>query len=154
MDSAAQRDGSSTGSRARRRSVGTNNLVRIIRLFGRALLLRCPRCGRAPALQGWFSVRPSCPECHFRLDRGESGYFIGAGCLNLVVAELVFAFGLLAVLLLTWPNPPWNAMLWVGIPLMVITPIVFFPLSRTLWIAFDLAFRPSERRDEWPPGNE
>ena len=66
----------------------------------------------------------------------------------------MFAFGLLAVLLLTWPNPPWNAMQWVGVPLMVITPIVFFPLSRTLWIAFDLAFRPSERRDEWPSGNE
>src|SRR5436190_11187048 len=82
------------GSRDRR-SPGTKNLVRIVRLFARALLLRCPRCGRAPALLGWFAVRPYCPVCHFRLDRGEPGYFIGAGCLNLVVTELVFAFGLL-----------------------------------------------------------
>jgi len=79
---------------------------------------------------------------------------MGAGCLNLVVAELVFAFGLLGVLLVTWPNPPWNAMLWGGIPLMLITPIAFFPLSRTLWIALDLVFRPVEPHDEGAPGNE
>ena len=105
-------------------------------------------------LRGWFSVRPYCPECRFRFDRGEPGYFVGAGCLNLVVAELVFAFGLLAVLVLTWPAPPWNAMLFVGIPLMVVTPILFFPLSRTLWIAFDLTFRPVERRDDWTAEEE
>lgn len=73
---------------------------------------------------------------------------MGAGCLNLVVAELVFAFGLVAVIALTWPDPPWNAMLFVGIPVMVVTPILFFPFSRTLWIAFDLTFRPHERRDD------
>ena len=134
--------------------MSTHNVVRIVLLFGRALLLRCPRCGRAPALQSWFAVRPFCPECRFRLDRGEPGYFMGAGCLNLVVAELVFAFGLLGVLLVTWPNPPWNAMLWGGIPLMLITPIAFFPLSRTLWIALDLVFRPVEPHDEGAPGNE
>jgi hypothetical protein len=70
------------------------------------------------------------------------------------VAELVFAFGLLGVILLTWPSPPWNAMLWGGIPLMVITPVVFFPLSRTLWIAFDLVFHPTEPRDDLTPADE
>lgn len=134
--------------------VSKGNIVRGARLFGRALVLRCPRCGRAPALQGWFTVRTYCPECHFRFDRGEPGYDIGAGCLNLVVAELVFAFGLVAVILVTWPSPPWNAMLFGGIPLMVIAPILFFPLSRTLWIAFDLVFRPVEPHDEAAPGDE
>ena len=126
-----------------------DHILRIARLFGRAIVLRCPRCGRAPALQGWFAVHPFCPECRLRFDRGEPGYFVGAGCLNLVVAELVFAVGLLAAIALTWPDPPWNAMLLVGIPLMVVTPILFFPFSRTLWIAFDLTFRPHERRDDW-----
>jgi hypothetical protein len=45
-------------------------------------------------------------------------------------------------------------MLWGGIPLMLITPIAFFPLSRTLWIALDLVFRPAEPHDEGTPGNE
>ena len=79
---------------------------------------------------------------------------MGAGCLNLIVAELVFAFGLLATVLLTWPNPPWNAMMFAGIPLMVVVPMLFFPLSRTLWIAFDLTFRPVEPHDEAAPEDE
>jgi uncharacterized protein (DUF983 family) len=123
--------------------------LRAARLFWRAILLRCPRCGRAPALAGWFTVRSYCPVCHFRFDRGDRGYFLGAGCLNLVVAEIVFGFGLLAVVVFTWPNPPWNAMQYVGIPLMVLMPILFFPFSRTIWIALDLAFRSAERHDEW-----
>ncbi|HXJ79806.1 MAG TPA: DUF983 domain-containing protein [Candidatus Methylomirabilis sp.] len=128
---------------------GWSHVVRITRLFARALALRCPRCGRAPALQSWFVVRPYCEACRLRLDRGERGYFIGAGCLNLVITELLFAFGLFATILLTLPNPPWNAMIFCGIPVMVGAPILFFPLSRTLWIALDLTFRPRERRDDW-----
>ena len=131
-----------------------NNIVRISQLFARALVLRCPRCGRAPVLQSWFAVRTHCAACHLRFDRGDEGYFMGAGCLNLVFAELVFAVGLFAVILLTLPNPPWNAMIYTGIPLMIITPILFFPLSRTLWIAFDLTFRPREPRDEWTAERE
>lgn len=128
---------------------GWTHAGRVVRLFARALAPCCPRCGRAPALDGWFTVRAHCPECRLRFDRGERGYFIGAGCLNLVATELLFAVGLLAAIGLTWPHPPWNAMILVGVPLMVVTPIVFFPFSRTLWIAFDLTFRPRERRDEW-----
>jgi len=123
----------------------------VARLFGRAFLLRCPRCGRARVIEGWFGVRALCTACGLRLDRGEPGYFIGAGCLNLIVAELAFAGGLLAALVFTWPDPPWTLMLYAGIPLMVLVPLLFFPFSRTIWIAFDLTFRPAERRDETPP---
>ena len=100
-------------------------------------------------MDGWFAVRSFCPACRLRFDRGDPGYFSGAGCLNLVVAELVFGFGLLTAVVLTWPATPWNGLLIAGIPLMALVPILFFPFSRTLWIAFDLAFRPSERDDEW-----
>jgi uncharacterized protein (DUF983 family) len=47
------------------------HILRSARLFGRALLLRCPRCGRAPVLDGWFGVRPRCTVCGLRFDRGE-----------------------------------------------------------------------------------
>src|SRR5262245_51185 len=126
-------------------------LLGIVRRFGYALLLRCPRCGCASALSGWFSVRRFCPACRFRFDRGLDGYFLGAGCLNLVVAELVFAVSLLATVVWAWPDPPWNGMVIVGIPLMIIVPILFFPHSRTIWIAFDLAFHPVEMNDDEPP---
>jgi uncharacterized protein (DUF983 family) len=99
-------------------------------------------------LAGWFEVHPRCTACGLRFDRGEPGYFVGAGCLNLIVAELVFALGLLAALVFTWPNPPWNTMLYAGIPVMALMPILFFPFSRTIWIAFDLTFRPAEPHDD------
>lgn len=105
-------------------------------------------------MSGWFSVRDVCAACHLRFDRNERGYFIGAGCLNLVVAELVFAAALVAVLVFTWPSPPWNAMVYGGIPLMVVFPLAFFPWSRSFWLAIDLMFRPLERGDDMRPGRD
>ena len=127
---------------------GGSHAGRIARLIARALLLRCPRCGRATAMQRWFTVRPSCTACRFRFDRGEPGYFQGAGCLNLVVAELLFAVGLVTAVALTWPVTPWTALTIVGAFVVALMPILFFPWSRTLWIALDLALRPSESHDE------
>jgi hypothetical protein len=45
-------------------------------------------------------------------------------------------------------------MLYAGIPLMVLMPIVFFPFSRTIWIAFDLTFRPAEPHDDSEVGED
>ena len=113
------------------------------RLLARALLLRCPNSGRASALRSWFTLRERCPACGFRLDRGEDGYFLGSLLFNLIAAEAVFGVGLLLVIVWTWPNPPWAAMRWGGIALMIVLPMLFLPFSRTLWMAVDLVFRPS-----------
>jgi hypothetical protein len=47
------------------------------------------------------------------------------------------------IILLTWPSPPWTLLEYGGIALMVIAPFVFFPFSKTLFLAFDLLFRPA-----------
>jgi len=125
---------------------------RAARLLGRALLLRCPRCGRASVLRSWFTLRERCPACRFRLDRGEEGYFLGSLLFNLIAAEAVFGVGLLLVIVWTWPNPPWQAMRRGGVALMIALPLLFLLFSRTLWLAFDLVFRPSVPGDfDWPP---
>ena len=125
---------------------------RAARLLGRALLLRCPRCGRASVLRSWFTLRERCPACRFRLDRGEEGYFLGSLLFNLIAAEAVFGVGLLLVIVWTWPNPPWQAMRWGGVALMIALPLLFLLFSRTLWLAFDLVFRPSVPGDfDRPP---
>jgi uncharacterized protein (DUF983 family) len=116
---------------------------RLGRLLGRALLLRCPNCGGASALRSWFTMRERCPACGFRMDRREEGYFLGSLLFNLIAAEGVFAIGLLLVIAWTWPKPPWTVMRWGGIALMILLPLLFLPFSRTLWLAFDLLFRPS-----------
>jgi hypothetical protein len=55
----------------------------------------------------------------------------------------VFAATLLDVLLLTWPDPPWDLLLYGGMVLMVVAPFLFFPFSKTLFLAFDLTLRPT-----------
>ena len=62
---------------------------------------------------------------------------------NIVASELIFAVVFLAVLLWTWPSPPWQLLQYGGIGLMVLAPVLFFPFSRTLFLAFDLLFRPA-----------
>jgi uncharacterized protein (DUF983 family) len=115
-------------------------------LFSRALLLRCPACAGGPLFSSWFSLRPACPGCGLRLQR-EEGYYTGAMALNLIVAELLWVALFVGLLIATWPTPPWSLLMWGSIVLMVLLPVLFFPHSRTLWLAFDLLLRPVERRE-------
>jgi len=66
---------------------------------------------------------------------------------NMVAAELIFAAIFLGILLYTWPAPPWNWLLYGGVALMVILPVLFYPFSKTLFLAFDLIFRPATAED-------
>lgn len=62
---------------------------------------------------------------------------------NIVAAELLFLGVFLVVLRLTWPTPPWTLLQYGGVVLMILAPFVFFPFSKTLFLAFDLLFRPA-----------
>jgi hypothetical protein len=73
--------------------------------------------------------------------------------LNLIAAEMLLAGGILVTLVLTWPDPPWDALLWGGIPVLVAFPIATYPVTKLLWLAFDLMFRPPTPRD-FAPGKE
>jgi len=66
---------------------------------------------------------------------------------NMVAAELIFAAIFLAILLWTWPAPPWDALVYGGVGLTVIAPVMFYPFSKTLFLAFDLTFRPAVPED-------
>jgi uncharacterized protein (DUF983 family) len=117
--------------------------ARIARLFGRALRLRCPRCGTRGIFAGWFRMRAACPGCGLALERGErEDYWLGAQMFNLVVSELLFVIAMVVLIVARWPDVPWTFLQYGGVALMVLAPIVLYPLSRTIWLAWDLAFRP------------
>ena len=48
------------------------------RLFGRALIVHCPNCGRGPVLVHWLKLRERCGNCGLKLQRGEHDYFVGS----------------------------------------------------------------------------
>jgi uncharacterized protein (DUF983 family) len=113
-------------------------------MFGRALRLRCPNCGKGKPFISWFRMRSHCEVCGLAFERGEDGYQVGSYMFNIVASELVFAVVFLAIVRLTWPSPPWTLLQYGGIALMVVAPFVLFPFTKTLFLAFDLVFRPAD----------
>jgi len=116
-------------------------------LFWGAARLRCPNCGGGPLFSYWVRMRERCPVCGIQLERGEEGYQVGAYMFNIVAAELIFAAIFLGVLASTWPTPPWDELLYGGVAIMISAPFIFYPFSKTLFLAFDLIFRPPAPND-------
>lgn len=111
-------------------------------MIARALTLRCPHCGARKVLASWFRLKERCPRCKLHLHRQESDYFLGAYMISLILMEGVFAAGFLIVLLVTWPNPPWDAIQWGGAAVLAASVLLAYPFAKTLWLAIDLIFRP------------
>jgi len=120
-------------------------------LFGRAVRRRCPNCGGRPLFRSWVKMVPRCPSCGLELNREESGYSLGGFWLNMLFAEGTTAVLFIITLLVTWPDPPWT-LLQYGLPsLALLTPVLFYPFSKTLFLALDLAVRPASREEARTP---
>jgi ABC-type branched-subunit amino acid transport system permease subunit len=92
-------------------------------------------------------MRERCPVCGLRFHRGEEGYAVGAYMFNMIASELVFAAGFIVIIVATWPSPPWEGLTWAAAICMVLAPIVFYPITKCLFLAFDLIFRPATAED-------
>jgi uncharacterized protein (DUF983 family) len=113
----------------------------------RALALRCPECGGRGLFTNWLRLRPRCPSCALRLDRGNPDHFVGAYLVNLIIAEILFA-AILAVWLVTvWPDVAWGWLQVVAVAAMLISPLLTYPFTRTVWLAADLIFDPAKSSD-------
>lgn len=111
-------------------------------LFARALTLRCPNCGSGGLFASWFQLREACPRCGLRPERGERDYFLGAYLFNLIIVELLATALPLAIVIATWPAPPWTALEYGAVVLMGLGAVVCSRFAKTTWLAFDLALRP------------
>ncbi len=121
---------------------------RVSAAFARALALRCPRCGGRGIFQSWFRMRPACPTCGLALERGEDeDYWYGGYMFNLIAAELLTIGVTVAFVVWTFPAVPWTTVEIVGPALAVLSPVLAFPFTRGVWLAWDLAFRPTEPGD-------
>jgi uncharacterized protein (DUF983 family) len=120
------------------------------RMFLRGLLLSCPWCGGRGMLATYFKLKPRCPTCGLRTERGEEDFFLGAMVWNIAFAEGLLTVVLLSIGIATAPDVPWDALLYGGVAMMIVAPILFYPVSKTLWMATELLFRPLTREElEW-----
>ena len=62
--------------------------------------------------------------------------------INTVVTFSLGFVVLMAWIVLSWPDPDFAVGLLVLVPVAVVFPIAFYPVSKTLWTAIDIAMRP------------
>lgn len=111
---------------------------RIVMLLKRGVLLQCPYCSQGHIIRYPFWIEDCCPRCGYRF-APESGYFVGGYALNLIGAEVI---GLIVIIIILLRS---NLSLYeqeaIGIGAAILLPIIFFPWSRTLWMALDLTLQ-------------
>ena len=94
-------------------------------------------------MAGWMNLVEQCPTCAHRFERQE-GYWVGAVAINTVATIVVFGLFFVGSMVVTWPDVPWNGLLIATVVLNLVFPVVFYPWSKTLWVALDLAIHPPE----------
>ena len=99
---------------------------------------RCARCGGGHLFTRYFTMVDDCPRCGLHFER-EQGYWAGALAINIGVTGAVFVVVFVTALVLTVPDVPVAPLLAILIPLMILTPILYYPFSKTVWVALDRA---------------
>lgn len=79
-----------------------------------------------------------CPRCGYRFER-EEGFFLGAYVVNLAVTQVALGATMVVSFALTLPDPPVARLAAIGVAVVVAVPIAFYPSSKTIWAAVDLA---------------
>ncbi len=108
----------------------------VVTAVWRGVRRRCPRCGRGRLFKRFFSLVPRCPGCGLRFER-EEGYWVGAMIVNIAVTELAFGVVLVAGIALWWPDVPWVTLTVTAVVVNAVVPILFYPSSKTIWMAMD-----------------
>ena len=119
------------------------------RMLWRGVTRRCPVCGSGGLFTSWFKMRDRCPRCGYVFAR-EDGFSLGAILMNFAVTEALLAlFGIIPLIALLASNPDADITPVVvgGAVAVLVGPLVFYPFSRTLWVALELMVRPAHARE-------
>jgi uncharacterized protein (DUF983 family) len=108
-------------------------------MLWRGLRRKCPRCGEGKLFSRWFTMVDDCPNCNLHFEK-EPGYWVGAVAINTTVVGFIFAVVLVVFSAMTVPDIPWVTLLLIEIPIMLILPLLYYPYSKTFWVAIDRAY--------------
>ena len=81
--------------------------------------------------------------CGLEFER-EPGYWVGAVIINTTVTFATFIGLFLVLVLATWPEVPWGTVMGVTIVANAAIPVAFYPISMTVWLAFEMSWHPLE----------
>lgn len=107
----------------------------------RGLARRCPLCGTGGLFRGWFRMAETCPGCGLRFVR-EAGAWTGDLGLNTIVSFGTLLVVMLGTTLFTWPTLNVSLLVTGSVVAITVVPLGFYPISKTLWLAFDLSVNP------------
>lgn len=81
-----------------------------------------------------------CPRCSLEFERTE-GYWLGSMVINLAATMGAFLVVFLGTIAITWPDVPWTGLTIAVVLVSALTPIVFHPFARLLWVALERQVR-------------
>lgn len=111
-------------------------------MLARGFTRRCPQCGSGHLFRHWINMVESCPRCQYRFER-EEGFFLGAIVVSVIITELVIVAIIAVGFGLTLPDAPVGGLAIGGGLAALLTPIVIYPFTKTIWTAIDLLMRRS-----------
>jgi len=107
----------------------------LLRMIGRALLRKCPRCGSRKAwFRNWYRQNERCVGCGLKRTRGTYGQAIillTILVVMLTVGDRMDVFGVTVTLM--------------GIAVLI--PTITAPMTHTRWMALDLRIRPVDEAE-------
>ena len=120
------------------------------RVVRRGLRRRCPLCGQQGIFESWFCLRDRCPTCNYPTTRAVDQW-IGSYGLNMIVSFTLLVLTIAVGFAVTYPDPPVGTLLVIAVGVAALFPVFFFPVSKSLWSAIDMAMRPPEPDDDIDP---
>ncbi|HAN35891.1 MAG TPA: hypothetical protein DCQ52_10735 [Acidimicrobiaceae bacterium] len=109
-----------------------------VKMFRRALVLKCPLCGsRRTFIRRWMLRYDRCRTCGIRWHR-EHGFELGPIALNIVITFFTLGVSMVIAFVATAPDFPVLALTIGFVVGAIVVPLVAFPFTNTLWMAFDL----------------
>jgi uncharacterized protein (DUF983 family) len=111
-------------------------------ILGRGLRLRCPRCGEGMLFRSWFRMRSQCDWCGLKYER-EPGFFLGSVYINYGLTAVLTTILYLSLFAADVATP--QTLLWCLTAFCLLFPIWFFRYARSLWLALDQYWDPTEQ---------
>ena len=119
---------------------------KITTLLFRGLTRRCPACGSRKIFTNWAKIKHNCPKCNFHFERIE-GHWVGAIGINTILTFATLLISLIVGLVITFPEFPTTKLIIINTVVALTSSIFYFPISKTLWTAIDIAMRPIQEEE-------